>query len=217
MTTRSDTVPAAQARSGGTARPVGDRRLRTAAGLGALGGTMFFLDLSLQAFGALGRSYFAVATVVGLCLLGVPAAYWLRGATGAGWARAVAAAGTVLVACGVGAWTTAFALLARDPGLAFTQKLTPLGSVLMAAGMLLLGVGVLASRRMSGPARWAPLLVGLYFPAQVAVQLTLFLGGRDEQQGPDGTLLGTWGLLWAWAASSAWAARGDVPQRGGVP
>jgi len=48
-------------------------------------------------------------------------------------------------------------------------------------------------------------VVGVYFPAQLIVQLTFFLGGRDADPGPNGTLLGIWGLLWAWAA---WAGNG---------
>jgi hypothetical protein len=36
-----------------------------------------FCDLSLHLFAQLGRSYFIVATVTALCLLGVPTMYWL--------------------------------------------------------------------------------------------------------------------------------------------
>lgn len=175
-------------------------RAAAAGAAGAVGGLALFADLALHAFGPLGRSYFLVAIVMALCLLGAPAAYWLRGAVAPGWRRGVAGTGTALVVLGAAAWVTAFVVLFADPGGAFTQRLTPAGSVLMALGMLLLGVGLLASRRIPRSRAVAPLVVGLYFPAQLAVQLGFFLGGRDAAPGPDGALLGTWGLLWAWAA-----------------
>jgi len=65
----------------------------------------------------------------------------------------------------------------------------------MATGMLLLGVAVLASRQLSGLRALSPLVVGIYFPAQLTIQLTFFLNGNDAMPGPNGALLGTWGLL----------------------
>jgi len=171
-----------------------------AAVAGAIGGVALFCDLSLHAFGPLGRSYYLVATLMALCLLGVPTAFWLRGAIATGWRRVLAVAGTGLILLGVAAWITAFKILFADPVGAFSQRLTPAGSVLMALGMLLFGLAVLTSRRLSGWRALAPLIVGIYFPAQLTIQLTFFLGGRDGAPGPNGVLLGTWGLLWAWAA-----------------
>ena len=179
------------------------RRLVIAAAAGALGGIALFCDLSLHAFGPLGRSYYLVATLMALCLLGVPIAFWLRGAIGTGWRRGLAAIGTGLIVLGVTAWITAFTTLFADPDGAFSQRLTPAGSVLMALGMLLFGVAVLASRRLSGWRALAPLILGIYFPAQLTLQLAFFLGGKDGSPGPNGALLGTWGLLWAW---TAWAS-----------
>ena len=37
----------------------------------------------------------------------------------------------------------------------------------------------------------------LYFPLQLVVQLMFFLNGRNGTPGPNGLLLGAWGLLWA--------------------
>jgi hypothetical protein len=189
-----------------------DRALTTAATLGSLGGLALFADLSLHAFGSLGRSYFILATGMALCLLGVPTAYWLRGAIATGWRRVLAVAGTSFVVLGVVAWIGAFLILFNDPGAAFTQRLTPAGSVLMALGMLLLGISVLASRRLAGVRALAPLLVGIYFPAQLIIQLTFFLNGKDAAPGPNGALLGVWGLLWAWAA---WASATAKIRKGG--
>jgi len=179
------------------------RALTTAAALGGLGGLALFADLSVHAFGPLGRSYFILATGLALSLLGVPIAYWLRGAITTGWRRVLAVAGTGLVVLGAAAWIIAFVILFNDPDAAFTQRLTPAGSVLMALGMLLLGTSVLASRQLSGLRKAAPLVVGVFFPAQLIIQLTFFLNGNDAAPGPNGALLGTWGLLWAWAA---WAS-----------
>ncbi|MGS0688068.1 hypothetical protein ACVBEQ_23410 [Nakamurella sp. GG22] len=180
------------------------RKLVTACIGGAIGGLALFCDLSLHAFNPLGRSYYLAATVMALCLLGLPAAYWLRGAIATGWRRGLAATGTGLVVLGVAAWITAFAIVFTDPDGAFSQRLTPAGSVLMALGMLLLGTAVLVSQRLSGICALAPLIVGVYFPAQLTIQLTFFINGKDATPGPNGALLGTWGLLWAWAAWAAW-------------
>lgn len=120
------------------------RGARLAAALGALGGTVLFLDLSLHAFAPLDRTYFVVATLMALCLLGVPTAYWLEGVITGGWRRRVAAAGTAMVTAGVATWVVAFALLFADPEDAFSQRLTPSGSLLMAVGMIVLGTTLLA-------------------------------------------------------------------------
>ena len=177
--------------------------LTAAATAGAIGGLALFCDLSLHLFGPLGRSYYVLATVMALCLLGVPSAFWLRGAIACGWRRGLAVAGTGVIVLGAAAWITAFTVLFTNPAAAFSQRLTPAGSVLMALGMLLFGSAVLASRRLSGLGAFAPLTVGLYFPAQLIIQLAFFLNGKDAALGPNGVLLGTWGLLWAWAA---WAS-----------
>lgn len=181
--------------------------LTAAATAGALGGLALFFDLALHGFAPLGRSYFLVATVMALCLLGVPTVVWLRGAITAGWRRALGAVGTGIVVLGAAAWITAFVILFNDPDAAFTQRLTPAGSVLMALGMVLLGIAVITSRRLVGLRALALLAVGLYFPAQLAMQLTFFLNGKDADPGPNGALLGAWGLLWAWAACAGATAK----------
>lgn len=182
------------------------RALVVSASAGGIGGLALFCDLALHAFGPLGRNYFLVATAMALCLLAVPAVYWLRGAVSPGWRRALGLAGTGLVVAGTATWITAFMILFNDPRAAFSQRLTPAGSVLMALGMLLLGAAVQTSRRLAGLRGLAPVAVGLYFPAQLLIQLTFFLNGKDTTPGPNGKVLGTWGLLWfcaAWAGVSA--------------
>jgi hypothetical protein len=169
---------------------------------------VLFYDLALHALDPLGRSYYVVATAMALCLMGVPAVYWQTHALGPGWRRVLGVLGTSVVLLGAAAWIAAFALLFTDPDQAFTQRLTPAGSTLMALGMLLLGVAVLASRRLTGLRAAAPLVVGVYFPVQLVFQVLFFLDGKDAAPGPNGALIGIWGLLWAGAAWAAWSSTG---------
>ena len=177
------------------------RRAATAvSAAGLVAGLVLFCDLALHLFGGLGRGYFLLAGLVALGLAGVPTALWLRGAFTPGGGRILAVVGSVLVGLGVALWLTAFVWLAVEPAAAFTQRLTPGGSSLMALGMIVVGVAVLGSGRARGWRAAAPLAVGLYFPLQLGVQLAFFLGGRDADPGPNGVLLGAWGLLWATCA-----------------
>lgn len=185
-------------------------RSRLAAAASVIGGLAFFCDLALHAFGALGRSYFVLAGLVTIGLMATTIVWWSRGVIAAGWRRGLALAGTGLVLIGGALWISAFVMLWSDPGAAFSQRLTPAGSSLMALGMLVFGSAVLASRRTRGPRAWTPLLVGAYFPTQLALQLAFFLQGKDATPGPNGLLLGVWGLLWAvagWAGATV-ALRG---------
>ena len=102
-----------------------------------------------------------------------------------------------MVLVGIALWLAAFALLFFNPDAAFSQKLTPGGSLLMGLGMIVLGIATASSGVLRGWRRWMPLLVGAYFPLQLVVQLAFFLNGRDGAPGPNGVLLGLWGLLWA--------------------
>lgn len=197
--------PALTAREG---RQASRTRVASVGGLAAIaGGLALFADLGVHAFGGLGRGYFVVAAAVALCLPGLPLALHLRGWFAPGWRSRLALAGTVVVGFGVLLWIAAFALLYVDPSVAFTQRLTPAGSVIMALGMILVGIAAVTSRRIAGWPAVTPLLVGLYFPLQFGLQLAFFLNGRDGRPGPDGLLLGAWGLLWAVAAGATFASR----------
>jgi len=155
-----DTIFGPDQHTDATGPAFGPARRRTAAtaaaAAGVVGGLALFCDLALHAFGPLDRSYYLVATVMALCLLGVPGAFWLRAAVTTGWRHWLAIAGTGLVVLGAAAWITAFVILFTDPRTTFTQWLTPAGSILMALGMLLLGVAVLASRRLPRSRALAP-------------------------------------------------------------
>lgn len=164
-----------------------------------LAGLTFFCDLALHRVSALfGRGYYVVAALVGVAFAAAAFAVRRGAIRPRGWTRLLGAAGAGAAGAGAALWLAAFALLAARPEARFTQKLTPGGSLLLSVGMLALGAAVLGSHRARGWRAWAPLLVGAYFPLQLAVQLAFFLDGRDGAPGPRGELLGAWGLLWAW-------------------
>ncbi|MBC8163695.1 MAG: hypothetical protein H7Z42_21010 [Roseiflexaceae bacterium] len=168
------------------------------AGLAAmLGGVALFADLALRLFSGFGPAYFILAVPMALCLAGAPLGLRMLSVVAAGWRNILAWSGTAITLLGVALWLIAFVTLFFNPAAAFTQRLTPGGSLLLAVGMVVLGVAVLASRRLPGWRRFAPLAVGLYFPLQLVFQLAFFLNGRDGAPGPNGALLGAWGLLWA--------------------
>ncbi len=177
-----------------------------------LAGTTFFCDLALHRVSPLlGRGYYAVAALVGVAFAAAAFAVRRAAVGPRGWPRVLGAAGAAAAAGGAALWCAAFVLLAVQPEARFTQKLTPGGSLLLSVGMIALGAAAVGSRRASGWRGVAPLLVGAYFPLQLALQLAYFLNGRDGVPGPRGELLGAWGLLWVWLgyglASSPWGRR----------
>lgn len=171
---------------------------RRVAGLACVvGGLSLFADLALGVLAGLGQLYLLVAVVMALCLAGGPVGLWQLHSLAPGWRWLLGAVGSALVGVGILLWCTAFGLLFLNPSAAFTQRLTPGGSLVMSVGMVVLGSAVVASQRLAGWPRFVPLLVGLYFPLQLVVQLLFFLNGRDSAPGPNGLLLGSWGVCWA--------------------
>ncbi|GHO51131.1 hypothetical protein [Ktedonospora formicarum] len=74
------------------------------------------------------------------------------------------------------------------------QILTPPGGILIALGMVVLGIATLLGKMLAGWQAWAPLLVGLYFIAQLAlIQIPFFLGKGLLIFAP---LVDLWGLFW---------------------
>ncbi len=74
------------------------------------------------------------------------------------------------------------------------QALTPPGGILIALGMVVLGIAAWLRKRLPGWQAWAPLLVGLYFIAQlVLIQVPFFLRKGHLIFAP---LVDLWGLFW---------------------
>src|SRR5690242_18309768 len=74
------------------------------------------------------------------------------------------------------------------------QVLTPPGGILIALGMVILGIAALLRKTLSGWQVWTPLLVGLYFIVQLTfIQVPFFLSKGQLIFAP---LVDLWGLFW---------------------
>jgi hypothetical protein len=116
----------------------------------------------------------------------------LAGIVGTNRSR-LARVGRTLALVGLGLWFAAGLYLIANPG-ALTL-ISPLGSVLLALGMLALGVHTIRSRALPGIGRYIPFLVGLWFFVQFPIQFVFFIQPYGH---PWYTLLvSVWGVLWA--------------------
>ncbi|HKF95661.1 MAG TPA: hypothetical protein VKB96_13915, partial [Gammaproteobacteria bacterium] len=100
-----------------------------------LGGVALFADLTLRLFSGLGQTYFVFAVPMALCLAGAPLGLRMLGVAASGWRNILAWIGTIITLFGVALWLIAFITLFFNPAAAFTQRLTPGGSLLIAVGM----------------------------------------------------------------------------------
>lgn len=74
------------------------------------------------------------------------------------------------------------------------QVLTPPGGILIALGMVVLGIAALLGKKLPGRQASVPLLVGLYFIAQLTlIQIPFFLRKGHLVFAP---LVDLWGLFW---------------------
>src|SRR3712207_5642143 len=105
-----------------------------------VGGVAFLCDLGLHLFSGLGRWYFVIATLVALCLVGGPAGLRMLRVVAPGWRTLLGRVGATVVLVGIALWLAAFTLLFFNPSAAFSQRLTPGGSLLMGLGMSMLGI-----------------------------------------------------------------------------
>jgi hypothetical protein len=109
---------------------------------------------------------------------------------GSGWFPQVA---TVLVLIGLILWTIGGLYLTRDASA--DQLLTPAGGLISAVGMIMYGIAVLRAGILRDWRRYVPLLVGIWFFAQLPIQIIFFIGAAGS---PSYTvLLGVFGVLWA--------------------
>ena len=87
--------------------------------------------------------------------------------------------------------------------------LLPVGALVTAVGMTLVGIAVLRARRWGGWQRFAPLLTGVY--PFVAMFPFIFITNE-----PSMLAIAVWGLPWLLLGYAIWSS-GPVPRRGAKP
>lgn len=125
----------------------------------------------------------------------------LVGATGANWQKKLGFGGMIFTLLGAVSYIAGTIFIYNFPDRATKQIFTPLGSLLLTIGMLKIGGAVLSAGVWRGWRRYIPLLVGLYFPVQLPLQIIFFLG---QGKGPNALLLGVWGVAWALLGAAIW-------------
>lgn len=125
----------------------------------------------------------------------------LIGATASGWQKKLGFCGVIFNLLGAVSYIAGTIFIYNFPERATKQIFTPMGSLLLTVGMLILGGAVLGAGVWRGWHKFIPLLVGLYFPFQLPLQIIFFLG---QGKGPNALLLGVWGVLWALLGVVLW-------------
>jgi hypothetical protein len=120
--------------------------------------------------------------------------------------------GKALAYAGIAATAAGSLLTVLSP--AEVQLLNPIGSILQAAGMLVLGKATLRRNVLPGWKRFLPLLNGAWFIAHLPIQFAFFASPSGI---PSHTLMFlVWGPLWALMGAAlltmgaGWASRGDA-------
>lgn len=145
------------------------------------------LDLSTPASPA-ARLIWAIAN---LALISGPIGILVRRFAFPGWLTFAGAGVTILGMLTQASGMICYLLL---PNSGAGQILTPPGGILIALGMVVLGIATLLRKQLSGWQAWAPLLVGLYFIAQLTlVQIPFFLSKGQLIFAP---LVDLWGFFW---------------------
>ncbi|GCF08518.1 hypothetical protein [Dictyobacter arantiisoli] len=171
-------------------------RLRLIGLLCLIGGILQLSDVPLDLWWsaptsplhAVARLIWAIAN---LALIGGPIGIIARRFASPGW-LAMAGAGVSILGTLSQASGMIFYLLLPNSGAG--QALTPPGGILIALGMVALGRATLLGKKVSGWQAWTPLLVGLYFIAQlILIQIPFFLSKGHLVFAP---LVDLCGLFW---------------------
>ncbi len=183
------------------------------AGIACLtGGLLFFLDFAVVGW-ALKTQFLSFSNQsanltrailwvgVGLGLTGGAIGLSLCGATGTRWHRKLGICGTVFNLLGAVSYIIGTIFIYNFPDRATKQFFTPLASLLLTIGMLKLAVAVMTAGVWRDWRKFIPLIVGLYFPLQLPLQIVFFLG---QGKGPNALLLGFWGVFWAFLGAVIW-------------
>lgn len=189
------------------------------AGIACLfGGLLFFLDFAVIGWVVRANFYLShenqavnlmrailwIVSAIGLTggSLGLIA----LGATGAGWRKNLGFCGGFFNLLGAASYIVGTVFIYSFPDRSTKQFFTPLGSILLTIGMLQISAAVLAAGKTQGWKKFIPLLVGLYFPVQLPLQIIFFLG---QGRGPNPMLLGAWGLVWMLLGYVVWSSAGS--------
>lgn len=178
------------------------------------GGLLFFLDFAIVGWAIkthfLSHSKQAVNLIraiswciASLGLTGGAFGITLLGATGGGWRKKLGFCGIIYNLLGAISYIVGTIFIYNFPDHATKQFFTPLGSLLLTIGMLKLAVAVMTAKIWRDWRKFVPLLVGLYFPLQLPLQIVFFLG---QGKGPNPLLLGVWGLFWVLLGAVIWAS-----------
>lgn len=129
-------------------------------------------------------------------------------------ARRATTLGRALAYAGIAATAAGSLLTALRP--AEVQLLNPIGSILQAAGMLVLGKATLRSEILPGWKRWLPLLNGGWFIAHLPIQFAFFASPSGI---PSHTFMFlVWGPLWALLGAALLGVDAlSAPQPGAEP
>lgn len=137
---------------------------------------------------AVARLIWAIAN---LALIGGPIGIIARRFVFPGWLAIAGAGVTILGTLSQASGMICYLFL---PNSGAGQVLTPPGGILIALGMVVLGIAALLRKKLPGWQAWVPLLVGLYFIAQlVLIQIPFFLRKGHLIFAP---LVDLWGFFW---------------------
>ncbi|GHO81018.1 hypothetical protein KSD_87890 [Ktedonobacter sp. SOSP1-85] len=137
---------------------------------------------------AVARLIWAIANVA---LIGGPIGIIARRFVFPGWLAIAGASVTILGTLSQASGMICYLFL---PNSGAGQVLTPPGGILIALGMVALGIAALLRKKLPGWQAWVPLLVGLYFIAQlVLIQVPFFLRKGHLIFAP---LVDLWGFFW---------------------
>lgn len=163
-------------------------------------GALTTLGCGLMAIAAVGIEFrageFSPRWAVALVLTGMVLLYagpiGIRGA-GAFGSSKLGTAGFLVTMLGITAWVVGVTSFLVRPSIEWDQPLTPIGAILTALGMLMLGGAVLRARRWTGWARFTPLVVGLAYLVVIPIQVLIFFPATGDASF---LVLGAWYLTW---------------------
>lgn len=127
--------------------------------------------------------------IASLCLMAGPIG--LRSVRA--WSGRLGTVGMGLTLIGMALWVVASFYFIANPDQEFNQLLSPAGGFAQCIGMILIGISTLRSKVLRGWQAFVPLLTGLFFVAQLPVQIAFRL---SQGLPPLYYLQAVWSLFW---------------------